>query len=160
MTSRVKLKSPGRPHAGTSEPIAWHSLPELVWQAILFDFKIGAAIYLTPADGMLAMAALHAHIPYTGRVFTRRHADELLHRLQSLVIARATRERDTRYDPQPRGISHYFEAEGEGTKTPKANATAETDAETKLKAKKKGEPCNKVPTHGKKGIQDGTIIQI
>ncbi len=94
MIPRVKPKSLGHPprhhpprSAGTSEPVAWHSMPELVWQEILFDSKIGAAIDLTPADGLLAMAALHARIPYTGLVFTRRHADELLHRLQSLVIA-------------------------------------------------------------------------
>ena len=62
-------------------------MPELVWQGILFDFKIEAVIDLTPADGLLAMAELHTRIPYTGLVFTRRHADELLHRLQSLVIA-------------------------------------------------------------------------
>ena len=63
-------------HAGT-----------LFWQETLFDFKIGAVIDLTPVDGLLAQAALHARIPYTGLVFTRRHADELLRRLQSLVIA-------------------------------------------------------------------------
>ena len=59
-------------------------MPELVWHYILFDFNIGAIIDLTPADGQ--MAALHARIPYTGLVFFRRHADELLYRLQSLVI--------------------------------------------------------------------------
>ena len=70
-----------------------------VRQEILFDFKVGAVIDPSPADGMLAMGALRARIPYTGLVFTRRHADELLHRLQSLVIAGATREGDTWYDP-------------------------------------------------------------
>ena len=62
-------------------------MPELCWQEILFDFRIGAVIDLTPVDGMLAMAALHARIPYTGLVFTQRHADELLHKLQLLVLA-------------------------------------------------------------------------
>ena len=45
------------------------------WQEILFDLEIGAIIDLTPADGLLALAALHARIPYTGLVVTRRHAD-------------------------------------------------------------------------------------
>ena len=70
------------------------------WHEILCDFKVGAVIDLTPADGPLARAVLHARIPYTGLVFTRRHADELLQRLQSLVIARATREGGTWYDPR------------------------------------------------------------
>ncbi len=67
-------------------------MPKLCWQEILFDCKAGAVIDLTPADGMLAMAALRALIPYTGLVFTQRHADELLQRLQSLVIAGVTHE--------------------------------------------------------------------
>ena len=75
------------PSAGTSEPVAWHSMPELFWHEILCDFRVGAVIDLTPGDGPLAGAALHARIPYTGLVFARRHADELLRRLQSLVIA-------------------------------------------------------------------------
>ena len=62
--------------------------------------------------------------------------------------------------PAPRGISHYFKAEGEQTnkhtKQTKTkggkNATAETDAGTKPKTKKQktSEACNKVPTHGKR----------
>ena len=75
-------------------------MPELLWQEIFFDFKIGADIDLTPADGLLALAVLHARIPYTGLVFTRRHVNELLRRLQSLVITRAAREGDTWYDPR------------------------------------------------------------
>ena len=62
-------------------------MPEFCWPEILFDFKIGAVIDLTPGDGLLAQAVLHACIPYTGMAFTRRHADELLHRFRSLVIA-------------------------------------------------------------------------
>ena len=75
-------------------------MPELVWHEILCDFRVGAVIDLTPGDGPLAGGALHARIPYTGLVFTRRHADELMRRLQSLVIARATLERDTWYNPR------------------------------------------------------------
>ncbi len=75
-------------------------MPELVWHEILCDFRVGAVVDLTPGDGPLAGAALHARIPYTGLVFTRRHADELLRRLQSLVIAGATLEGDTWYNPR------------------------------------------------------------
>ena len=46
-------------------------MPELLGQEILFDFKVGAVIDLTLADGLLAQAALPARIPYTGLVFTR-----------------------------------------------------------------------------------------
>ena len=70
-------------------------MPELCWQEVLFDFKVGAGIDLTPADGLLAMAALHARIPFTGLVFTRKHAEEFLQTLQSLAISGATRTGDT-----------------------------------------------------------------
>ena len=89
-------------------------MPEFLWQEILFDFKVGAVIDLTPADNMLAMAALHARIPYNGLAFTRKHADELLQRLQSLVIAGAAHEGGHVVRPAPRGSSHIFKAEGEG----------------------------------------------
>jgi len=101
-TEEPGTPTPPRPprSAGTSELVAWHSMPELFWHEILCDFRVGAVIDLTPGDGPLAGAALHARIPYTGLVFTRRHADELLRRLQSLVIAGATLEGDTWYNPR------------------------------------------------------------
>ena len=105
-------KAPPAPrNAGTSEPVAWHSMPQLFWQEILFDFKVGAVIDLTPADGTLAMTALHARIPYTGLTFTPKHATELLGRLQSLVLAAEPPRGRHVVRPAPRGSSH--EADGE-----------------------------------------------
>ena len=118
-------------NAGTSEPVAWHSMPQLFWQEVLFDFKVGAVIDLTPADGLLAQAAWHTRIPYTGLVFTPKHADELLQRLQSSLIAGATREGDPWYDP------HLVEAITKPKAKAKADATARTVAETRPKAKAK-----------------------
>ena len=128
-TEEPGAPTPPRPPrgAGTSEPVAWHSMPELLWHEILCDFRVGAVIDLTPGDGPLAGAALHARIPYTGLVFTRRHADELLQRLQSLVLAGATREGDTWYDPR------LVESLTASTK-PKANAKAKTNATSETKA--------------------------
>ena len=117
-------------------------MPELFWQEILFDSKVGAVIDLTLSDGLLAQAALHSRIPYTGLVFTRRHADELLQRLQSFVLAGATREGDTWYDPR------LVESLTAWTK-PKANekaqtnATSETNAGTKPQRKKRARPATK-----------------
>ena len=106
-------------------------MPQLFWHAFLFDFKVGAVIDLTPADGLLAMAASHTRIPSTGLVFTPKHADELLQRLQSSLIARATREGDPWYDP------HLVEAITKPKAKAKADATARTVAETRSKAKAK-----------------------
>jgi hypothetical protein len=64
------------------------------------DFEVGAVIDLTPGDGMLATAALQARLPYTGLVFTPKHADALYRRLESQAIAGVTREGDTWYDQQ------------------------------------------------------------
>ncbi len=134
--------------------MAFHAaMPELLWREILFDFGVGAVIDLTPADGLLAMAARHARIPYTGLVFTRRHTDELLHRLQSLVIAGATREGDTWYDP------HLVESLNTSKpkakeKSPNKRHCGDRCRDEAQNEEKKGEACNKVPTHGK-GIQDG-----
>ena len=86
--------------AGTCEPVTWHSMPQLFWQEILFDFQVGAVIDLTPADGALAMAAVHLRIPCTGLTWSKRHSDELLIRLESLVVAGATREGDPWYEPR------------------------------------------------------------
>ena len=122
-----------------------------MWQEILFDFKVGAVIDLTPADGLLAMAALHARSPYTGLVFTRRHADELLHRLQSFVIAGATQEGDTWYDPHL--VESLTNAKPKAKAKAKSNATAETDAETKPKTQRKAKRATKFQRAGK-GIQD------
>ena len=157
-----EAEEPGAPtppppprNAGTSEPVAWHSMPELVWQEILFDFKVGAVIDLTPADGLLAQAALQARIPYTGLVFTRRHADELLQRLQSLVLAGATREGDTWYDPR------LVESLTASTK-PKANEKAKNQrhfgdkSRDKATKEEKGEACNTALGH-RTGAQDGQI---
>jgi hypothetical protein len=124
-------KAPPVPrNAGTSEPVAWHAMPQLFWQEILFDFKVGAVIDLTPADGTLAMAALNARIPYTGLTFTSKHAEELLGRLQSLVLAGATREGDSWYDP------HLVDAL---TTKPTAKAKAKADPAA-AKAKPKPKP--------------------
>jgi hypothetical protein len=141
-------------NAGTSEPVAWHSMPELVWQEILFDFKVGAVIDLTLADGQLAQAALQARIPYTGLVFTRRHADELLQKLQSFVLAGATREGDTWYDP--RLVESLTASKPKANEKAQTNATVETNAGTKPKKGEQGEACNKALTR-RKGIQDGQI---
>jgi hypothetical protein len=121
-------------NAGTSEPVAWHSMPELFGQEILFDFKVGAVIDLTLADGQLAQAALQARIPYTGLVFTRRHADELLQRLQSFVLAGATREGDTWYDPRL-VESLTASTKPKANEKAKTNATSETNAGTKPRRK-------------------------
>jgi hypothetical protein len=106
-------------------------MPQLVWQEVLFDFKVGAVVDLTPADGLLAQAALHTRIPYTGLVFTPKRADELLQRLQCWLIAGATREGDPWYDP------HLVEAITKPKAKAKADATARTVAETRSKAKAK-----------------------
>ena len=106
-------------------------MPQLFWQEVLFDFKVGAVVDLTPADGLLAQAALHTRIPYTGLVFTPKHADELLQRLQSSLIAGATREGDPWYDP------HLVEAITKPMAKAKADAIARTVAETRSKAKAK-----------------------
>jgi hypothetical protein len=87
-------------NAGTREPVSWHAMPVVFWQEILFDFKVGAVIDLTPGDGMLALAALQARLPYTGLTYTKKHADLLMHRLQMQVVGGATREGDAWYDPQ------------------------------------------------------------
>ena len=138
-----ETEEPGTPtppppprNAGTSEPVAWHSMPGLVWQEILFDFKVGAVIDLTLADGQLAQAALQARIPYTGLVFTRRHADELLQRLQPFVLARATREGDTWYDPRL-VESLTARTKPKANEKAKTNATSETNAGTKPQRKKR-----------------------
>ena len=129
-------------------------MPELFWQEILFDFKVGAVIDLTLADGLLAQAALQARIPYTGLVFTRRHTDDLLQRLQSLVLAGATREGDTWYDPRL--------VESLTTLKPKADEKSHKKrhcgdrCQDEAQKEEKGEACNTVLTHGK-GIQDGRI---
>jgi hypothetical protein len=104
-------------------------MPDLL-QEILFYFKVGAVIDLTPADGQLAQAALQARIPYTGLVFTRRHADELLQRLQSFVLAGATREGDTWYDPRL-VESLIAPTKPKANEKAKTNATSETNAGTK-----------------------------
>ena len=97
-------------------------MPQFCWQEVLFDFKVGAVVDLTPVDGLLAMAALHTRIPYTGLVLTPKHADELLQRLQSSLIAGATREGDPWYDP------HLVEALTKPKAKAKADATARTVA--------------------------------
>ena len=109
---------------------------------------------LTPADGLLAMAALHARIPYTGLVFTRKHADELLQRLQRLVIAGATHEGDTRHDPQL--VEALTTSKPKPKPKAKTNTIAQTDAETKPNNKGEGKACNTIPTRGK-AIQYGCI---
>jgi hypothetical protein len=128
-------------NAGTSEPVAWHSMPELFWQEVLFDFKVGAVIDLTLVDGLLAMAALHARIPYTGLVFTRKHADDLLQRLQSFVLARAAREGGTWYDP--RLVEPLTASKPKANEKAKTNATSETKAGTKPKRKKRARLATK-----------------
>ena len=134
-------------------------MPERFWQDILFDFKVGAVIDLTPADGQLARAALQARIPYTGLVFTRRHADELLQRLQSFVLARATREGGTWYDPR------LVESLTASTK-PKANekaqtnATSETNAGTKPQRKKRARPATKPSGTGRASKTENLKIRV
>ena len=135
--------------AGPREPVAWHSMPEHFWQEILFDFKVGAVIDLTLADGLFAQAALHARIPYTGLVFTKRHADELLQRLQSFVLARATREGDTR------GIANRFD-EAEGEQKSQNQRHFGDKCRDKATKEEKGEACNKALGH-RTCIQDGKI---
>ena len=103
----------------------------------------GAVIDLTPADGLLAQAALHASIPYTGLVFTWRHADEFLQRLQYLAIAVATREGDTWYDP--RLVESLTASKLKANEQAKTNATLETKAGTKPTRKKKRRSLQQSP---------------
>ena len=115
-------------------------MPERLWQEILFDFNAGAVIDLTPADGLLAMAELHARIAYTGLVFTRKHADDLLQRTQSFA--------------QPCGSPHTFKAEAETGSQNKHHCTDR--CQDKAENEGKGKAFNKMPSCGK-AIQDGCI---
>ena len=158
---KSETEEPGTPtppppprNAGTIEPIAWHCVPKLCWQEILFDFKIGAVIDLTPADGLLAQAALHARIPYTSLGFTRRHADELLHKLQSLVIARATCEGGTWYDPRP--VESLATSKPKRKKTPKQTPLRRHMPGRRPK-QRKNQGMQPSPHAREKGIQDGNI---
>ena len=127
-------------------------MPQLFGQEILFDFKKGAVINITPADGLLAQAALHARIPYTGLVFARRHADELLHELQFLVIARATREGGTWYDQHL--VASLATLKPKAKDKPKQTSLWRQMPGNKSPKARKCEACSKVLTH-RKGIQDG-----
>ena len=67
--------------------MAFHAAAFLGKKVVL-DFKVRAVVDLTPADGLLAQAALHTRIPYTGLVFTPKHADELLQKASVLFDRR------------------------------------------------------------------------
>ena len=140
--------------AGTCEPVTWHSMPQLFWQEILFDFQVGAVIDLTPADGALAMAAVHLRIPYTGLTWSKRHSDELLIRLESLVVAGATREGDPWYEP--RLVEALMTSPSKPNTTPGAGTSPEPTAKAKAKpgpkAGKKNEGAGK--GDGKKEKKD------
>ncbi len=93
------------------------------------------------------MAALHARVSYTGLVLTRKHADKLLRRLQSLVIARATHKGE--YDPRL--------VETLTISKPKAKAQIQRKHHNRDRCRDKAcAAYNKIPTHGT-GIQDGCI---
>ena len=135
-------KAPPPRNATTREPVAWHALPVLFWQEILFDFKVGAVIDLTPSDGMLALAALQARVPYAGLVFSKKHADTLLDRLMSQVMAGATREGDAWYEPQlVEAITKTTPKPKSGAKDPKPKDPAAGKA--KAKPKKGAKKANK-----------------
>jgi hypothetical protein len=138
-------------NAGTREPVAWHSLPVLFWQEILFDFEVGAVIDLTPGDGMLATAALQTRLPYTGLVFTPKHADALYSRLESQAIAGVTREGDTWYDqrlvetiaaarPTPKFPPPVAEPEPKEQLGPHGKPTPTEKPRPQRKPKRKGNP--------------------
>jgi len=144
---------PRRPRLAMPEQASQsHGIPcrSFFWQEVLFDFKVGAVIDLTPADGLLAQAALHTRIPYTGLVFTPKHADELLHRLRSWLIAGATREGDPWYDP------HLVEAITKPKAKAKADATARTVAETRSKAKAKPKVAQASRSSGRRRKKRGS----
>ena len=69
-----------------------------------------------------------------------------------MVIARATHEGDTWYDPHL--VESLTTSKPKAKEKAKTNATAETDAETKPKPKKKASPATKSPCKGKASKTD------
>lgn len=81
------------------EPVCWHSSSVLLYDSLIHDYKPKAIIDLTCTDGLLALAALKAKIPYTGLCPTTTHATLLRENLVSKVFDEFQQESEPLHEP-------------------------------------------------------------
>jgi hypothetical protein len=85
----------------TVEPVFFHSTsPVSLWEEVIHSYGINAVLDLTPGEGLAAVAALKAKVPYTGVCFTLHHVAALKEHLYEVAQRAATREGDSLYDPE------------------------------------------------------------
>jgi len=81
------------------EPMCWHSSSVLLYDALIADYTPKAIIDLTATDGLLAVAALRAKVPYLGVCPTTYHATLLREHLVKEVYEQFQKEAEPLHEP-------------------------------------------------------------
>ncbi len=91
---------PARCTDATVKPVFFHARAAYVWAEVLYDVEGGYVIDLATRDGTVALAAIHAGIPYTSVALTDARAKHLRKHIHNAAFRAAAGEGDKLYDPE------------------------------------------------------------